>query len=311
MPKIEEKTKFMIDLHNKLVNTNGLAKGTADLYITKLKKLNGNKIFNSFAFLKNTKDITALLNSYDNDNTRKSYIASVVSVLNYADMKQYKGQSMFYKSLLADIKKEVENKPKNEKTEKQEKNWMDWDEVKEVWDDLKHRVDAMTPEEIEGSIKSRKVYQAYILLSLYVKSAPRRNQDYYEMRLDADNNMMKNFNYYRPNKKQFVFNVYKTSKTYNTDTMDVNETLQNILVKYIKDFKLEDEDYLLFPEDTERKSSSVITKELNKIFGKSVGSSMLRHSYITSELAPKIKELKEVAKDMGHSTDMQADYVLN
>jgi GrpB-like predicted nucleotidyltransferase (UPF0157 family) len=311
MPKTEEKTKFMIDLNNKLVNTNGLAKGTADLYITKLKKLNGNKIFNSFAFLKNTKDITTLLNSYENDNTKKSYIASVVSVLNYADMKQYKGPSMYYKSLLADIKKEFENKPKNEKTEKQEKNWMDWDEVKKVWTDLKDRVDAMTPEEIEGSIKSRKVYQAYVLLSLYVKAKPRRNQDYYEMKLDADNNMMKNFNYYRPNKSKFVFNVYKTAKTYNTDTMDVNETLQNILVKYIKDFKLEDEDYLLFPEDTDRKSSSVITKELNKIFGKSVGSSMLRHSYITSELGPKIKELKEISEDMGHSTSTQSDYVLN
>ena len=311
MPKTEEKTKFMIDLHNKLVNTNGLAKGTADLYITKLKKLNGNKIFNSFAFLKNTKDITTLLNSYENDNTKKSYIASVVSVLNYADMKQYKGANMYYKSLLADIKKEFENKPKNEKTEKQEKNWMDWDEVKKVWTDLKDRVDAMTPEEIEGSIKSRKVYQAYVLLSLYVKAKPRRNQDYYEMKLDADNNMMKDFNYYRPNQSKFVFNVYKTSKTYNTDTMDVNETLQSILVKYIKDFKLEDEDYLLFPEDTDRKSSSVITKELNKIFGKSVGSSMLRHSYITSELAPKIKELKEISEDMGHSTSTQADYVLN
>ena len=172
-------------------------------------------------------------------------------------------------------------------------------------------VTEMPPEEVEGSIKSRKIYQAYILLSLYVKSAPRRNQDYFLMRLDADNNMMKDFNYYRPNKKQFVFNVYKTAKTYNQDIMDVNETLQKILVKYIKDFDLGDEDFLLYPDDKERKSSSIITKDLNRIFGKNVGSSMLRHAYITSELGPKIKELKEVAKDMGHSTDMQADYVLN
>jgi hypothetical protein len=311
MPKPHEKTKFMIDLHNKLVNTNGLAKGSADLYITKLKKLNGNKVFNSFAFLKNTQDITELINTYENDNTKKSYIASIVSVLNYADMKQYKGINMYYKSILAEAKKEFEMKPKNEKTEKQEANWMDWDEIKKVWNGLKEQVDNMKPEEIEGSIKSRKIYQAYVLLSLYVKSAPRRNQDYYEMRLDADNNMMKNFNYYRPNKKQFVFNVYKTAKTYNQDTMDINDTLQAILVKYIKDFGLEDEDFLLYPDDKERKSSSIITKDLNKIFGKNVGSSMLRHAYITSELGPKIKELKDIAGDMGHSTAMQSDYVLN
>ena len=47
MPKTEEQTKFMVDLKNKLIDTNGLAKGTANLYITKLKKLNGNKLFNS------------------------------------------------------------------------------------------------------------------------------------------------------------------------------------------------------------------------------------------------------------------------
>jgi integrase len=298
-------------LHNKLITTNKLAQGSADLYITKLKKLNGNKVFNSFAFLKNTKDITELINTYENDNTKKSYIASIVSVLNYADMKQYKGVNMYYKDLLAQAKKDFEMKPKNEKTEKQEANWLDWDEIKAKWEELHKMVTEMPPEEVEGSIKSRKIYQAYILLSLYVKSAPRRNQDYFLMRLDADNNMMKDFNYYRPNKKQFVFNVYKTAKTYNQDIMDVNETLQKILVKYIKDFRLEDEEFLLYPDDKERKSSSIITKDLNRIFGKNVGSSMLRHAYITSELGPKIKELKEVAKDMGHSTDMQSDYVLN
>jgi hypothetical protein len=311
MPKPQERTKFMTDLHNRLITTNGLAKGSADLYITKLKKLNGNKVFNSFAFLKNTKDITELINTYENDNTKKSYIASIVSVLNYADMKQYKGVNMYYKDLLAQAKKDFEMKPKNEKTEKQEANWLDWTDIKAKWEELHKMVTEMPPEEIEGSIKSRKIYQAYILLSLYVKSAPRRNQDYFLMRLDADNNMMKDFNYYRPNKKQFVFNVYKTAKTYNQDIMDVNETLQKILVKYIKDFRLEDEEFLLYPDDKERKSSSIITKDLNRIFGKNVGSSMLRHAYITSELGPKIKELKEVAKDMGHSTDMQSDYVLN
>ena len=311
MPKPQERTKFMTDLHNRLITTNGLAMGSADLYITKLKKLNGNKVFNSFAFLKNTKDITELINTYENDNTKKSYIASIVSVLNYADMKQYKGVNMYYKDLLAQAKKDFEMKPKNEKTEKQEANWLDWTDIKAKWEELHKMVTEMPPEEIEGSIKSRKIYQAYILLSLYVKSAPRRNQDYFLMRLDADNNMMKDFNYYRPNKKQFVFNVYKTAKTYNQDIMDVNETLQKILVKYIKDFRLEDEEYLLYPDDKERKSSSIITKDLNRIFGKNVGSSMLRHAYITSELGPKIKELKEVAKDMGHSTDMQSDYVLN
>jgi hypothetical protein len=52
-----------------------------------------------------------------------------------------------------------------------------------------------------------------------------------------------------------------------------------------------------------------ITRILNRIFGKSIGSSMLRHSYISSKYAAVNEEMKEDAKNMSHSLGMQKEYI--
>jgi hypothetical protein len=52
-----------------------------------------------------------------------------------------------------------------------------------------------------------------------------------------------------------------------------------------------------------------ITRILNKTFGKSVGSSMLRHIFLTNKYGDVIEEQKEDAKAMGHSLEQQKDYV--
>ena len=64
-------TKFMASLKDMLVNENGLAKGTADMYVTKLRILNNNTPFNSLAFLKDKTGIEKKLETITNDNTRK------------------------------------------------------------------------------------------------------------------------------------------------------------------------------------------------------------------------------------------------
>jgi integrase len=314
MPRVSQpksETKFMIDLRNNLVNKNKLAIGTADLYITKLKKLNDNKPFTNFTFLKNTKKMKDLFDSYENDNTRKSYVSAVVATLNYSDMKQYKSVNMFYKSLLAEVKKEYDDKPRNVMSNKQEENWLEWNDVKKIYNELKDKVENYTPELLEKSASAKKTYQDFILLSLYVAFPPRRNADYYLMKIDNNNNMNEDFNYYKPKTKQFIFNKFKTAKTYSTEKSDISNTLTNILNKYIEDMDLKDEDFLLFPNDKARNNSSNITKHLNRIFKKNIGSSMLRHIYITSELGGKIKELKDISEKMGHSSSTQSDYVLN
>jgi len=49
------------------------------------------------------------------------------------------------------------------------------------------------------------------------------------------------------------------------------------------------------------KASQEITRILNNIFGKKIGSSMLRNMYLTNKYSGMIEELKEDTKDMSTS----------
>ena len=50
--------------------------------------------------------------------------------------------------------------------------------------------------------------------------------------------------------------------------------------------------------------SGDITKILNKIFGRNIGSSMLRNIYLTSKYGVMMQELKDDTSDMGTSVDV-------
>jgi hypothetical protein len=54
-----------------------------------------------------------------------------------------------------------------------------------------------------------------------------------------------------------------------------------------------------------------IAQILNRIFGKNISTGMLRHIYITDKLGhiPSLEEMKSIADDMGHSIDMQLQYI--
>ena len=50
--------------------------------------------------------------------------------------------------------------------------------------------------------------------------------------------------------------------------------------------------------------SQEITRILNKIFGKNIGSSMLRNIYLSNKYGDMVDELKSDTKDMGTSVDV-------
>jgi len=65
---------------------------------------------------------------------------------------------------------------------------------------------------------------------------------------------------------------------------------KNYNVNFLKSFYNED-----------IKASQEITRILNKIFGKKIGSSMLRNMYLTNKYGDMVEELKEDTKDMSTS----------
>ena len=124
------------------------------------------------------------------------------------------------------------------------------------------------------------------------------------------------FNYLDLGKKKFIFNQYKTSKKYGRFDLPVKKELLSALKKYLKhrDNKLllddrNDKPFLIRHDGKQLDKSNDITKLLNKVFGKKVGSSMLRHIFLTDKYDAIIDEQKKDAGIMAHSESEQKKYV--
>jgi hypothetical protein len=84
----------------------------------------------------------------------------------------------------------------------------------------------------------------------------------------------------------------------------------NSFKKYFEMMKFKAGDYILFNNDQKRTMSNKITKSLNRITGKKVGSSMLRHIYLTDKYKDVKEEQKNDSEFMAHSVGMASNYVL-
>lgn len=300
-------TKFMASLNDVLVNENGLAKGTASMYITKLRILNNNTPFNSLAFLKDKTGIQKRLESIVNPNTRKSYVASIVSILNHQKSIMYKQLNLFYKAIFMKERISAAEKPLHEKTETQQKNWASWDDVMGTYNTLKARVDDIK-DYAHMTENERDIMERYIVLSLYVLQPPRRNADYYFMKFGTGRS--DDWNFIDMPDKKYYFNRFKTAK-YGKEILDVPPKMFDVIQWYKNHMGMKDGDYLLFPEDTKRTSPNKITKILNKIFDKKISSSMLRHIYLSSKYGAVEKEQEKDSEFMAHSQSTQGTYILN
>ena len=134
-----------------------------------------------------------------------------------------------------------------------------------------------------------------------IKTSKDLNEDY------------KNFNYYLPTNSKFLFYNYKTKGTYQLQEINVNETLQNILIQYLKlhPLKKEKNFYLLVEYNGEElKQVNNITRILNRIFNKKIGVSMLRNIYLTDKFQKPLEVLNETAHNMGTSSStIQNNYI--
>ena len=124
---------------------------------------------------------------------------------------------------------------------------------------------------------------------------------------NSDSELSNDFNYIDLDKKQFIFNNYKTSRTYKNQIIDIPDELYNIITEYIKVFDIKDGDdgWLLVNPKTNKPytNTNTITILLNKIFNSKVSSSMLRKVYLTSKYSDKNKELEKDSKSMGTSVN--------
>jgi len=316
--KILFRDKLIADLKEK----KQLSDSSIKTYLRNLTKLNKDEMFKNFNFLKDVDVILRRLSAYK-ENTKRNYLISIVSVLSLSEKPAVKKLYNKYYDLMMKKNEEINKDVNpNELTDTQEKNWISWDNVKERY--------GLLEKEIDEFIKNKQISEAqyntllgYTIFSLYIHQAPRRNKDYQIMLLKNTHSPedSKEYNYLDISKKQFIFNSYKTSSKYGSQIIDISPELWKSLLKYFSHHPnvtmskkngivIADDSYFLinFNKQPLDKVNS-ITRILNKIFDKAIGSSMLRHIFLTDKYGKTLDEQQVDAKNMAHSHSMQKDYI--
>jgi hypothetical protein len=316
--KTESEGGMLQGVIDKLKEKKKLSDSSVDVYIRNLKKLNNDKPFNSFDFLKDVDVVLAKLSKYK-ETTKRNYLISIVSVISlFCDDIAIKEVHDKYYNLMMKKKEEITKKDEEGiMTETQADNWITWDQVKEKYKELETRVNTFYKKK-NISPDDYIVLLAYAVLSCYVLIPPRRNKDYQLMNVvtSFDTELDKDHNYLDLTKKKFIFNNYKTSKKYGRYDMNIPNPLMKALKKYLKhrDLKFAVDDVnnhplLIKPDGKPMNKSNDITKVLNKVFGVHIGSSMLRHIFVTDKYGDILKKSANDAKDMAHSVDEQRLYI--
>lgn len=296
-----------------------LATTSIKMYLRNLEKLNDDMPLKNLNFLKDIPSITQQLDKYK-ENTKRGYLISIVSALGL-DKSNKQKQKLYddYYKLMMDKNKELKSKEaSNEKTETQKENWLTWDEVSKTFADLEAKVKSFAGNK-EINEHQYNVLLQLVVLALYYFKAPRRNE-YQNMKIVKTDtaSLPIDTNYLVSDPRVFLFNVYKTSKKEGQLKEDIPPELFAVIQTYLKFhpllkgkkiIKTTAVPFLVYYDGKPFSQVNAITRILNKTFGKKVGSSMLRHIYLSSKYGAVLEEMKEDAGSMSHSVGMQKDYI--
>lgn len=290
-------------ISKELKKKRNLADTSVKFYMDTLKNLNDKREIINLNFLKDPKAILDKISNYKL-TTQRSIMIALVSILKSINSPL---NAPYYKLLMEMNKQISDDASKNEKSITQDKNWMTWSEVIE-------KFNKMCDDIVIHKNISKQEYDDLlnvVILSLFVLVPPRRNKDYLNMKISVNGKGTddKKFNWFNMKTKKFIFNNYKTDKTYGQQVVDVPKELYDILKIYVKHKKFGDGFLLVNFNDKSLKGSNSITYKLNDIFGKKVSSSMLRHIYLSDKFGEQLKQQKKLADQMGHSISQQKEYI--
>ena len=305
-------TPFETNLLKKF-HEKGLSDTSVMLYMKNLRRLNAGQPLSDFKFLERPQVIETFLNQYA-ETTKRNFIIAIVSALNLA------GTSAKHKKLYGEYYKMMmdKNKEIKENGGKSKEGMPSWDAVLEKYNALKAKVLETTDFSKESAFND---LLKLLVTSLYVLQPPRRNGDYLEMKIvpTYSEELPQTVNYLDTKKGEFIFNKYKTSKKYGEFRKAIEPELRAIVSLYLKHHpnlwegrkqKKEPVPFLVYRDGEPLHQLNSITRLINSVLGKGVGSSALRHIYITEKYGKVEEEKAKDAEAMAHSVGMQKDYIL-
>lgn len=209
--------------------------------------------------------------------------------------------------LAQEVKSDYES---NEMNEKQKENWLTMEELDKKIDELR---DDIPKGKLSGFNDYNKVIK-YLILSIY-KFIPLRN-DIVDVKIiqgtPPKTNPDDDINYiYVPKTTaaSLVLNSYKTKSTYKQKVIKLPYEITSELRKYLTLIKsVSPNDWFVVGkrDHDSPMTRNAFTKYLNKIFGKNISTSMIRHTIVSSVHKVNKDEYKakqELADKMGHSVN--------
>ena len=164
---------------------------------------------------------------YPNKNTMKSHLNSIVAIIG-----RIKELDPIYQ-LLAPVNTGLAKSYSDERDD----NTVSYTD--------NQRIINFTPTNINNTLKSISNLFEKTIYSVYTLQPPRRLEDFAAMKITKENDPQqlrnKNNNYIvidqNNNPSQFIYNKYKTYKTFGQQVIDINKDLGDILKQYIKSYK--------------------------------------------------------------------------
>jgi regulator of sigma D len=269
-----------------LKNRPNLSEGSLKTYESILKNLH-KKVFKKQEIEKSNFDDFSKILNYLKDippNKRKTILSALVVLTEKNEFRNVMNDDV------ADYNEEIK---KQEKTETQRDNWITMDEILQVFERLENNARALLRKTDKTDADMIEI-QNYLIVALVggIFIPPRRSLDYCAMKIkninkDEDNYISKN---------KFVFNKYKTAKTYGRQELEMPQQLKNILNRWIE---INDGEYLLRDTRGNPLNSVKLNQYLNKIFGgRKIAVNAMRHSYLTDKYSETSQNSKKLAKDM-------------
>jgi hypothetical protein len=272
-----------------------LTESSLNTYYSLLSKLHkdlyGTSSINLKNF-KNTKKIMEFLQSKQ-PNTRRTILSALFVI---TDEPIYREEMM---REIENIKKETE---KQEKNEKQIVNSITQPEIKNIFDNLKKRATVLYKTNNNTYMMD---IQDFIIVSLYYLIPPRRALDFTEFKIRNIDKEVDNY----MDKDKFIFNRYKTAKTYGQQIVKIPASLQKIIKQWIK---INPTEYLLRDKKGQKLNGPTLTQRFHKIFDKKISVNALRHSYLSDKYQDTIKidkNLKNDMTNMGSSIGQKTTYI--
>jgi len=304
----------MEEIIKEIKKTRNIKDNSLKAYLIILKKLNNNKDVESLEYLKNTEDIMKQIKEKAL-TTQRNYIGSLLVFLPL--LKDAKKTLDFYKLQLEKVNEEYQKFiSSHEKSSKQKDNWSTLEELKEIFLKYKKEIKKNKYDKKEKLTSKEFNYLTnYLITALYILLPPVR-LDYAPMSIvDTEEDVDEKSNFLvvkSRNKKYFIINEYKSSKTYGSQKINIPSELNSIINLYLKFHK--DKSSFLMNTRSQPLSANGLSKLLTSSFGrytdKTITLNLLRHIYISEnvELTKDTKEQK-LAESMFHSVQTQQNYI--